>query len=55
MRVFDSATKGVNYVATNLSSVSAADGKENPHRNRHVLVRQIRLEGLASAEYLLTN
>ena len=49
MRAFDSATKGSEYVAANLSSVSATDGKETSHRNGPLLVRQIRLEGLASA------
>jgi hypothetical protein len=49
MRAFDSATKGSEYVAPNLSSVSATDGKETTHRNGSLLVRQIRLEGLASA------
>jgi hypothetical protein len=55
MRAFDSATKGREYVASYLSSVSAADGKETPHRNGHLLLRQIRLEGLAGArEYFTT-
>ena len=54
MRAFDSATKGREYVAPNLSSVSATDGKETSHRNGHLLVRQIRLEGLASATECFT-
>jgi len=49
MRAFDSATKGNEYVAQKLSSVSATDGKETSHRNGPLLVRQIRLEGLTSA------
>ncbi len=49
MRAFDSATKGREYVASKLSSVSATVGKETSHRNGALLVRQIRLEGLASA------
>jgi hypothetical protein len=47
--------KGNEYVAEKLSGMSATDGKEGSHRNGPLLVRQIRLEGLATSGEFFTS
>jgi len=39
--------KRYEYVAQKLSSLSETEGKENPHRDSLLLMRQVQLEGLA--------